>query len=65
VVRRRAAGPESAEEQHRRGTIPKAAAFAQVFLSATMRNAGEVTQSEERAAGNEISFSFRQDPRND
>ena len=56
VVGRRAAGPESAEEQHRRGTIPKTSAFAQVFRSAAMRNLRRVTQSEERAARNEISF---------
>ncbi len=63
VVRRRAAEPESAEEQHRRSTIAIGTAGWQVFSferkredSSAVEPREQVTQSAERAARNEVSF---------
>ena len=58
VKRRRAAKPESAEEQHRVETIPGEAVGRKCFFPHATRNAiaMETTQSEERAARNEVLF---------
>jgi hypothetical protein len=58
VSGRRAAKPESAEEQHRVETIAGAPVGRKCFFPRAMRNptAMETTQSEERAARNEVLF---------
>jgi hypothetical protein len=56
--RRRAAEPESAEEQHRAGTIPGVRVGGKCFFRLAARNANamDTTQSHERAARNEVLF---------
>ena|SRR5690242_15075397 len=53
---RRATKTESAEEQHRGGTIATGACSRKCLFRARCRNVAAVTPSEARAAKNEVSF---------
>ena len=56
MMGRRATKTESAEEQHRRGTIATEACLRKCLFRVRCRNHAAVTPSEARAAKNEVSF---------